>query len=304
MIVNAPPSAPNGTAIGIPVAEERPRLLRLEQLLDEWQSDVESAHAAYRSGHPRGPVTHLPTLDRELGGFLQPGLHVLHSNSGTGKTALGWQIATMAQHPAVFVSCEMGALELLRRLVARVTETYLGKLKSGEIDPAQARRLAERAIAAAPHTYLVDATRVYARPDYLLEVATLAKGAHSEFLLVLDSLHAWVEMVPADASEYELINAGLAQLRQLAHVLACPVLVIAERSRAAMKDGGLNASAGSRRFEYGSESVIGMDRKSSAGDGVTLVELVLDKNRHGASGKKLKFRFLGAVQRFEEDTDK
>jgi replicative DNA helicase len=132
------------------IAVERPRLLKLVQLLDEAKADAEAAHDAYTAGLPRGPITGLASLDRELGGWLQPGLHILHSNSGTGKTALGWQAVTTARHPALFVSCEMGALELLRRLTARATNTYLGCLKSGELTPALALQLYERAVATAP----------------------------------------------------------------------------------------------------------------------------------------------------------
>src|SRR5712691_216295 len=59
--------------------EERPRLLRLGALLTEWQADAEAAHLAYTTGTPRGPITSLPSLDRELGGALAPGVHVLHA---------------------------------------------------------------------------------------------------------------------------------------------------------------------------------------------------------------------------------
>ena len=214
----------NGAAVA--VAVERPRLLKLGQLLDEAQADAEAAHDAYTAGIPRGPITGLASLDRELGGWLQPGHHILHSNSGTGKTALGWQAVTTARHPALFVSCEMGTLELLRRLTARATNTYLGRLKSGELTSALALQLYEQAVATAPHAYLVDATRAYATADYLLEVASLAKGEWTNFLLVLDSLHSWVEMLPDErASEYEAINDGLASLRLLANKLVCPILV-------------------------------------------------------------------------------
>jgi replicative DNA helicase len=288
--------------IGTAATAEQPRLVKLGQLLDQAEADAEAAHEAFTAGRPRGPITGLASLDRELGGWLQPGLHILHSNSGTGKTALGWQAVTVAKHPALFVSCEMGALELLRRLTARVTDTYLGRLKSGELSPTTARRLYEQAVAATPNAYLVDATRAYADAGYLLGVAKLAKGESNDFLLVLDSLHSWVEMLPDErTSEYDAINNALASLRLLAHQLVCPVLVIAERNRGSMKEGGINAGAGSRRIEFGSESVISLDRKGMpdlVGD--VTVELVLDKNRHGASGKKVNVKFNGATQRFTE----
>jgi replicative DNA helicase len=69
----------------------------------------------------------------------------------------------------------------------------------------------------------------------------------------------------------------------------------------AMKEGGLNAGAGSRRIEFGSESVISLDRKGSTDPtGAVTVELVLDKNRHGISGRKITVKFDGATQRFSE----
>ena len=70
----------NGT-----VDDERPRLLRLKSLLDEWELDAVTAHLAYTTNTPRGPITNLKGLDRELGGALAPGLHVVHASPGVGK---------------------------------------------------------------------------------------------------------------------------------------------------------------------------------------------------------------------------
>jgi hypothetical protein len=52
----------NGTAH---LADERPRLVRLVSLLEEWHLDAQAAHLAYTTGTPRGPITSLPSLDRE-----------------------------------------------------------------------------------------------------------------------------------------------------------------------------------------------------------------------------------------------
>src|SRR5918996_1264990 len=90
----------------------------------------------------RAPVTRIPQLDDVLGGALQPGVHVVHASPGAGKTALALQIAATCGFPALFVTCEMAPLELLRRITARVTETLLGRLKSGEYDPTRVVKLA------------------------------------------------------------------------------------------------------------------------------------------------------------------
>src|SRR5207247_9827457 len=56
--------------------------------------------------------------------------------------------------------------------------------------------------------------------------------------------------------------------------LQCPVLAIAERNRAKMSVGGLDASAGSRRFEYGAESVLALNREKDEGaDGEAKITL-------------------------------
>lgn len=295
-------SVPVAHLNGVTPQPAKPQLWRLSDLEAEFRADAEAKRSAYTTGKPPGPITGHKTLDLELGGALQAGTHVLHSNSGTGKTAFAWQIACKATHPSVYVSVEMGPLELLRRLTARATGTFLNRLKTGELPPDDAVALMRKAVATTHGVHLIDATRAYAKPDYLLEVATIAKRNDPHLLIVIDSLHAWVGGEPSGVSEYEAVSTALTTLGQIAQQLACPVLIIAERSRAAMKEGGLNASAGSRRFEYGAETVIGLERAKERPDGALDMELTIDKNRHGGQGKKIKLIFNGALQEFTEPT--
>jgi len=286
----------NGT-----VDDERPRLLRLKSLLNEWELDAEAAHLAYTTNTPRGPITNLKGLDRELGGALAPGLHVVHASPGVGKTAFCLQVAATSPFPALYLTCEMAPLELFRRQTARVTSTYLGRLKSGEFDPAYSVGLARQAAAAAPRLAFGDATHAFAPPDWLQKAAVAVKGDASHILIVVDSVHSWAEAAPTDVDEYTALNDGLAALRRIARNLICPVLAIAERNRAKMSAGGLDASAGSRRFEYGAESVLALNREKDEGaDGEAKVTLTIEKNRNGAAGKRLPLLFNGALQRFTE----
>lgn len=89
----------------------RSSLLPLGKLADLWAEEAEAARAARLSGVPRGPVTGVPALDRELGGYLTPGLHFVHGESGTGKTAHALQVAATCGAPAVFVTCEIATAE-------------------------------------------------------------------------------------------------------------------------------------------------------------------------------------------------
>ena len=290
------------------------RLYPLCDLLEAWAADAQAAHEANLSGTPRGPITGLEKLDRNLGGHLAPGLHILHGEPGTGKTAFALQAAATCGQPALFVTTEMGPLELLRRVTARVTGTYLGRLKSGELTPAASLELATKAAAACPALAFFDATRAPVEPWQLdngppgiLEVAEAWRERHgaASVLVVVDSLHTWADgRGSAVATEYESLNAAVDELRRLAALLGGPVLAIAERNRASMGSDGQSAGAGTRKLEYQADTVLALQREGKEWEadaaGEYPVSIKLAKNRNGATGPKVKLRFHGALQSFRE----
>lgn len=284
-------------------AERTPRLIQPQDLLCEWEADALAAHEAYRTGQPRGPVTSFPKLDRALGGALFPGLHVVHGQPGAGKTAFAVQVAATCGFPALFVSCEMSPLEMWRRIAARVTGTYLGRFKTGELKPDFSMDQLKKAAAATPHFFLADATLAPAPRAWIQEAALAVRSAASQVLVVIDSLHSWTEGMPAsNISEYEALNIALFELRELSHALASPVLIVAERNRQSMNTGGISAGAGSRKIEYGAQTVFDMsaDQEKATPEGEIPVTITLSKNRNGAPGFKTNMTFHGAKQLFAE----
>lgn len=288
-----------------------PAPIQLSDLIKDFVADTDAAAAAKARGVPRGIVTGLGDIDTDLGGYLVPGIHILQGGPGSGKSALALQIAANCFYPALFVTAEMGLLELFRRTIARETGTFLGKLKSGEISGQAAARLAQQTAEKVPQLALLDATKVFASAEAMEKAAnglrTRFKSDH--VLIVIDSLHVWarsarqVSLETAESSEYDVINSGLDQVSNLAADLNCPILAIAHRNRESNKGKpGLHSSKGSGDLEYTAETVLDLNRQKDDTDsnGEVEVNAVVYKNRNGVVGKKYSLQFEPRLQKFRE----
>lgn len=301
------PRGPLSDAPATDPTKEGARTFALLSLCDDLGADADRRRAAKLENRPLGPVTGFPSLDSMLSGCLMPGLHVLHGGPGTGKTALALQIATSCQTPAVFVSCEISPMEALRRLIARHTGTYLGRLKSGELSGDAVRALARKTAEAFPLLGIMDAGRDPAPTDHIGKALETLSRSHAGKLasapgglIVVDSGNTWAAKNSDLPNEYESLTWALGQMEVLAHALSVPVLLIAERNRGSMGSGGQNSSKGTGRWEYAGESVFGIDREKEEedGQGWTPVKLSVSKNRHGKCGA-VPLRWSGDQQKYE-----
>jgi replicative DNA helicase len=289
-----------------------PRLTLLSDLVSEFVADTEAAQKALESGKPRGPVTGMTRLDENIGGFFSNGLHIIQAAPGAGKSAFSLQVAANCQFPALYLTTEMSILELFRRLIARETETYLGRLKTGELGAKEAMRLALETVKKLPNLALLDGTFGYASPQQILDVAESLKerSGSSQVLIIIDSIQVWAKTVRgfdsdfAGASEYELINASLGSLSSLASQIKSPVLAVSHRNRVGNRsnDASLHSAKGSGEVEYLAESVIDLTRKDEQPDmnGEVEISLKILKNRHGVPGFNIPLKFCGRIQKFRE----
>jgi replicative DNA helicase len=286
---------------------EAPTIYQLGKLLETFEADAVKRHRARLTGELNGPAIPFPRVAREFAGGMPDGLHIILGGPGAGKTAYGLQSACQCECPAIYISCEMSPLELLRRITARETKTFLGRFKTGELAPETALELARQAATSCPQLCIVDANSHFASPAWISRIARVVKGDSPHVLIVVDSLQSWSEGAGADAGEYETISAACHSLRALAAQLSCPIIALCERNRAsfgknASKD-KLGSGAGSRKIEYSAESVISLEAAEDGmglSDHETAVRLTLAKNRHGMKGATVDLVFHGALQSFRE----
>lgn len=275
------------------------------------------ARDALASGKAPGPITGLATLDEEIGGFMARGLHVLLAAPGAGKTSLALQIAGACGCPALYVTSEMPRVELLRRIIARTTGTFLGKLRGGQMNDAELRANITQAARACPMLALYDATTAPATVADIQAKADALRGRFeaSHVLIVVDSVTDWAlstangTATGATESDQRIIaEMALSGLKSLTADNALPgaVLAIAHRNRTGQNAKGgdkLHAGKGTGRYEYIAESVWDLDRDTGQkpdADHRTRAELTLLKNRHGSAGVSIDLEFEGRLQKFQE----
>jgi replicative DNA helicase len=199
----------------------------------------------------------------------------------------------------------MGATEVFRRTIARTTATYKGKLARGRISGSNMAQLAHRTAEASPGLAILDASLAPLSYGWLRDMCIATRGADPNLLVVIDSLHAWAaKSAPTDETEYQTLNRAMVDLQQLSGELQCPIVFVAERSKFAMQSGGISASAGSRKLEYGSDTMLELARDEDEPEnaGEWPVTLRFTKNRNGRGGVTVPMRFHGGFMRFREAT--
>jgi replicative DNA helicase len=299
-----------------PMMTPPPNPALLNDLAGELLAQEATAREAALTGKAPGPTTGIASLDEEIGGFLARGLHVLLAAPGAGKTSLALQIAGTCGCPCLYVTSEMPRVELLRRIIARTTGTYLSKLRGGKLGADDLGQHVRSAALACPMLALYDATRHAAT---IADIQDKAEALRARFeaphvLIVVDSVTDWAQGAASAAggdearqslTEYSIAEAALNGLKALTANVPGALLAIAHRNRA-----GQNAKGGDKlfsakatgRYEYIAESVWDLDRDPTQEpvDNQSSAKLELLKNRHGAAGISIDLMFEGRLQQWRE----
>lgn len=279
----------------------------LADLISEVAGEAEAAHQANLTGKPRGPVTGMGELDEILGGFLAPGVHLVQGPPGVAKTSFCLQAGADCECPCVFVTAEMRRIELMRRIIARKTNTYLGRFR-GDLTGQQVQALALTAARRVPHLAIMDSTRAYAYPEDIIRVAgNLRDRFGAPFVLViLDSLQAWARAGAPGVPEYDRVSAAIDAASAVSSHLGGPVLCVSQMNRVGNREasknaaGGMHSGKGSGDLEYACETLLELGSLSKRVDSDAIHDTVISvhKNRHGAAGGSVLLEFEGRLMDF------
>ena len=238
----------------------------------------------------------LPTGYRDLdallgGGMLASGLYILAARPGVGKTVFGLNVADRVAGQGggvLFVSLEMDVEQLQARRIARETGIPAGTLLM--------RRLGEGEYAAVS----AHARTLSQRPLYLNrrsgatveDILSMARRVRGLRLVVVDYLGKVSPGRNAGRkSRYEYMTEISGALKEAARSLKVPLLVLCQLNREVTKrqDGlpQLSDLRDTGAVEQDADGVMFLHRpaQSGWGGGPAPTAVLLEKNRHGPTGR-------------------
>ena len=286
-----------------------------------------------RDGALSGLATHLIDLDQKLGGLHDSDLLVVAGRPSMGKTALATNIAfnvarayqwkpdpdapdgrrTTGGGRVLFFSLEMSKEQLASRILADVSGISSDRMRKGEINAADFRRIREaRDEIDQAHLY-IDATGGL----HLAKLASRArrhKRKHGLDLIIIDYLQLITTDGAKGGSRVQEVTAITGGLKALAKELNVPVLALSQLSRQVesrddkrpmlsdlRESGSIEQDADAVMFVYresyylarsepkpGTPAHLDWSDQMSACQGVG--EVIIGKQRHGPIGTvKLSF---------------
>jgi len=260
-------------------------------------------------------VTGVPTgfydLDRMTSGLQAGDLVILAARPSMGKTALAINIAEHVALneglPVAIFSMEMGAAQLVVRIVGSLGRIDQNRLRTGKLQPDEFSRLVETADRVSRSSLFIDESPGLTPSELRANARRLARKCGKLGLIVVDYLQLMSGSNGSDgenrATELGEISRGL---KMLAKELQCPVIALSQLSRGVeqrpdkkpmMSDlresGAIEQDADVIMFIYRDDYY---KKELSKEPGVA--EIIIAKQRNGPTGS-VKLAFLKNITKFE-----
>ena len=184
-----------------------------------------------------GLPTGFDQYDRDIGGLFAGELVVLAARPRIGKTSLATQWAYNAAirgRLTYFASLEMSDVELVTRLLCGESGVDNKRIRTGQLDGTDVRRLSDAASGMANAHAVIDDRPGMTIADMRRACRRLVKRGLS--LIVVDYLQR-ITPIDRKRSRYEQIGEIVQGLKTMAREFSVPVVVLAQLSREADKEG-------------------------------------------------------------------
>lgn len=266
---------------------------------DRMISDLERRHAL--QGRLSGLESGFKALDAKLDGFQFGEQTIIAARPSKGKTALGLSVLEHCvfdlHQPALFVSLEMSAEALMRRLCAMRTGVGMNTIRRGSYDEGTFHKFSRfNAEARKSGLYLLDGVKGFSITDLEWQVRRMVRK-HGIKLVVVDYLQKIRPLNKQEKKTYE-IGETSGCLKALAEDAKVALVTLAQLNREGEKDKGrpprLSDLADSGQIERDADTVILIDRNQDDVD----TRLIIAKQRDGETGV-VHLNFNGALTRFE-----
>lgn len=256
-----------------------------------------------------GLRSHLPTLDKIIGGWRGGAVHVIYGDTNIGKSTLAASIVGLGFMRAgggLIVPTEVSAGNYIDKLASAMANVTYDKIETGHITPEEYARV-ETAYARleATKAHILDAGSP--TPAEIAAAARHGVEKHGYKWILVDSFSR--VKVPGQTSIYDTTRAAADELQTLARELDVPLLVTVQIGRnqkdRAVKRPQLWDALGGGTIEQNADYVLGLyrhdyyvklgelDEDPELPDGTALLTCLKGRQR-SATGKAVKLVFSGA----------
>lgn len=264
-------------------------------ILDTHMQIVETR--SQTDGFVTGMSTGFVGLDKITTGLHEGNLIILAARPAMGKTALALNVAkyvaTIERKPAVIFSLEMGAEELIERMLASEGMVPAYHLKTGNLSTDEWKRLVQAQNNLYDAPIFVDDTAGIRISEIRSKARKLAQEMGGLGVIIID----YLQLITGSKGEnrQQIVSEISRELKILAKDLKVPVIALSQLSRAVeqrqdkrpmladlRESGSIEQDADIVAFLYRDAYYQKEQADSQEANNVT--ELILEKNRHGSLG--------------------
>ncbi|TCZ75713.1 replicative DNA helicase [Paenibacillus albiflavus] len=187
------------------------------------------SHKGGTSGIPSG----FPDLDKMTNGFQRSDLIIVAARPSVGKTAFALNIAqnvgVRAKETVAIFSLEMGAAQLVNRMICAEANVDAGRLRTGQLEPEDWEKLTMAIGSLSESQIYIDDSPAVTVADIRAKCRRL-KQEHGLGMILIDYLQLIAGRGKGDNRQQEVSEISRT-LKQIARELNVPVIALSQLSR-------------------------------------------------------------------------